>query len=335
MPSPKWLLFVHQLPSNGSNLRVRTWRRLQNMGAVPLRQSVYILPAGEAAREDFAWLSAEIQDAGGDASVFAADCVDTWSDDKIVETFRRASLEAYDGLAREVERAIAKMKPRAGRAGGASGRLLAAFRQRFEALARVDFFAASGRDRLTGLLATLETKLAKPNSTSRSDGPSLDRHGYSGRTWATRPRPGIDRMSSAWLIRRFIDPTARFAFVPDRTGIKGDAIGFDMPGVDFTHHGNHCTFETLAERFDITDRAVGHIARVVHDLDLKEARFNAPETATIGALVEGLRLAHDDDGVLLERGIAMFEALYRAVQIDVQPPHRSSPAGRRAKKAAR
>ena len=140
---------------------------------------------------------------------------------------------------------------------------------------------------------------------------SLDRTRYQGRTWLTRPRPGVDRMSSAWLIRRFIDPKARFVF--DQPKRAPEAIPFDTFEAEFGHHGTHCTFETLCERFGIRDPAVQRVGRIVHDLDLKESTYAEPEGPTLGRLVEGFRQTHADDDGLLRAGIDMFEALYQSM----------------------
>src|SRR5262249_14642305 len=134
---------------------------------------------------------------------------------------------------------------------------------------------------------------------------------YLSKVWVTRPRPGVDRMSSAWLIRRFIDSKARFVFGSPAS--LPAAIPFDTFEAEFGHHGAHCTFETLCERFAIEDAAVRRIGRIVHDLDLKETTYEEPETATIGRLVEGLRSAQHDDDALLRSGMEMFEALYQSL----------------------
>ncbi len=247
----RWLLFVHQLPASPSNLRVRTWRRLQQIGAAPVKQAVYVLPNTPAAREDFEWLTTEVKGAGGDASVFAADSVDAFSDDALVEEFRRARQEAYGALAREIERVLSRMnitrRPRGTRA-PAVHRLVEVFRGRLSALERIDFFGSAGRDRVISLVAQLEER-ARPASTSKgvaSAAGFADVTSYRRRVWVTRPRPGVDRMGSAWLIRRFVDPEARFGFAVDRNSLpEGDTIPFDMFGVEFTHRGEDCTFETL------------------------------------------------------------------------------------------
>lgn len=314
----RWLLFVHQLPSTPSNLRVRTWRRLQQLGALPVKQAVYVLPDTPNAREDFEWLKTEIKAAGGDASVFAADSVDSWSDDALVEEFRRSRQDAYGALAREVERILGRLmaarRPRGTRA-PAARRLLEVFRERSTAIEHVDFFGSAGRDRVTTLLKQLEEKAsdpprpAGPPRTERAEGQD-----YTNRVWVTRPRPGVDRMASAWLIKRFVDPQARFAFAADRESVSQGAIPFDMFGVDFSHQGEGCTFETLCAFFAIHEPAVARIAGIVHDLDLKDGRFAAQEAPTVGTLIEGMQLSVSDDDVLLAQGMALFESLYRAFE---------------------
>jgi hypothetical protein len=313
----RWLLFVHQLPSHPSNLRVRTWRRLQQLGAIPIKQAVYVLPDTTGAREDFEWLKTEVTAAGGDASVYAADNVDAWSDDALVEEFRRSRQDAYARLARDVEKVLKRtggVQKRPGTRAPAVRRLLDIFRERLIAIEGIDFFGSAGRDRVITLLAQLEggTPGARPKGSSHS---ATDSTGsYQGRLWITRPRPGVDRMASAWLIRRFIDPRARFGFAPDRESVPDDGVPFDMFGVDFSHQAEGCTFETLCTVFAIHHPAVARIAAIVHDLDLKDARFGAPECATVAAMIDGLQLAHQDDDALLAQGMTLFDSLYRSFE---------------------
>jgi hypothetical protein len=313
----RWLLFVHQLPSTPSNLRVRTWRRLQHLGAMPIKQAVYVLPDSAGAREDFEWLKTEIKGAGGDASVFAADHVDTWSDDALVEEFRRSRQETYAALARDVERVLGRMsaarRPRGTRA-PAVRRLLGVFRQRLTAIEAVDFFGSAGRDRVATVLTQMEERISGPSKVPMSPAAAGTKVTYHGRLWVTRPRPGVDRMASSWLIRRFVDPQARFGFATDREAVPGDAVPFDMFGVDFSHQGDGCTFETLCVVFGIQEPAVARVATIVHDLDLKDGRFGAPEAPTVGVVIEGLQLAHVDDDALLSQGMSLFESLYRSFE---------------------
>ena len=318
----RWLLFVHQLPPRASNLRVRVWRRLQQIGAVVIKQAVYALPDSPGAREDFEWLKAEVEGAGGHASVFAADSIDTWSDDALVEEFRRSRQDAYTELARDAEQVLGKQSARRTRTSGrppSTHRVLDAFRQRFAAIERVDFFGSAGRDQVLTLLEQLGERLSRdgsaPASKTHATGGKTDKiDAYQRRVWVTRPRPGVDRMASAWLISRFIDSEARFSFAPDREAAPRDTVPFDMFGVEFSHRGDDCTFETLCKTFEVSEAAVRRIADIVHDLDLKDGRFGAPETAAIGAVIEGLQIVHADDDALLTQGMTLFEALYRSFE---------------------
>jgi hypothetical protein len=317
-----WLLLVHQLPAHPSNLRVQTWRRLQQIGAIPVKQAVYVLPDTPAAREDFEWLKGEIVAAGGDASIFAADCIDKWSDDRLVQAFARTRQDAYDALARDVERAIAHRKKTNTRT-AVRGHTVEALRQKLTAIHRTDFFGSPGRDRVETLLQRLAEREPGAISPATRAAAKTGRD-YRRRTWVTRPRPGVDRMSSAWLIRRFIDPNARFAFADDRASVPSGAIPFDMFGVEFSHHGDRCTFETLCAAFTLDTPALARIAAIVHDLDLKDQRFGAAEAPAVGALVEGLQRTHSDDAELLERGMATFDALYRGFETPARRPHAAS-----------
>src|SRR5262245_56046845 len=316
----RWLLFIHQLPSQPSNLRVTTWRRLQQIGAIPLKQAVYALPDTPDAREDFEWLKTEVKAAGGDASVFAADNVDAWSDDALVEEFRRARQDLYEELARDVEQALRRAasarRPKGTRA-PALRRLLDIFRERLVAAEKIDFFGSAGRDRVLTLVRQLEDKI---DGTSRQPAPSGQGNhsgrtaSFQGRWWITRPRPGVDRMASAWLIRRFIDRQARFGFAADRQSVPDHGVPFAMFGVEFTHQAEGCTFETLCSVFGIDAPALSRIAAIVHDLDLKDGRFGAPECSTVGAMIEGLQLAYQNDEALLDQGMTLFDSLYRSFE---------------------
>jgi hypothetical protein len=316
----RWLLFLYQLPSHPSNLRVTTWRRLQQIGAIPLKQAAYALPDSPDAREDFEWLKTEVKAAGGDASVFAADHVDAWSDAELIEEFRRARQDLYDQLAGDVDQAL-KRAARARRPKGtrapALRRLLEIFRERLVAAEKIDFFGSAGRDRVLTLLRQLEERI--DGTRRQSAPPGQEDHtgrmaSFQGRVWITRPRPGVDRMASAWLIRRFIDQEARFGFAADRESVPDQGVPFDMFGVEFSHQGEGCTFETLCSVFGVSGPAISRIAAIVHDLDLKDGRFGAPECSTVAAMIDGLQLAYQNDEALLEQGMTLFDSLYRSFE---------------------
>jgi hypothetical protein len=271
-----------------------------------LKQAVYALPDTAEAREDFEWLKTEVKASGGEASVFAADNVDAWSDDALVEEFRRARQDTYEELARDVEHALKRATTRRARGTRAPAvrRLLDIFRERLVAAEKIDFFGSAGRDRVLTLLRQLEDRIAGPSRPSAP--PESDAGGrmasFQGRLWITRPRPGVDRMSSAWLIRRFIDRQARFDFAADREAVPGHGVPFDMFGVEFSHQGEGCTFETLCSCFGLDNPP------------LSRGRFGAPECGTVGALIEGLQLATQNDDALLEKGMTLFESLYRSFE---------------------
>lgn len=335
-PSRRWLLLVHQLPASPSNLRVRTWRRLQQIGAVPLKQAVYVLPDSANTREDFEWLKTEIAASGGEATILAATNIDAASDDELIETFKHARQDDYSALARDLEMALkrteGKRRPRGHRA-PAVRRLSEIFRQRLASIESIDFFASAGRDRAITLIERLSSSAGAAAPVSRKTD-AAGNEGYRDKLWVTRPRPGVDRMASAWLIRRFVDPAARFSFAADRSSVPADALPFDMYGVEFTHRGDNCTFETLCDVFSLHGAAVSRVGELVHDLDLKDGKFGAAEGATVGAMIDGLQLTHADDDALLESGIAMFESLYRSFERSARPPRPRAvaPSRRRAKR---
>jgi hypothetical protein len=314
----RWLLFVHQLPPTSSNLRVQTWRRLQQFGAIPVKQAVYVLPDTPNTREDFEWLIAQVKAAGGDAEVFIGGPAHTWSDDALVDEFRRSRQEAYGALAQDIEHALNRVdgkKRRGSERAPPVNRLLEGFRQRLAALERIDFFGSAGRDRAAQLVNEFGKRVsAQSRRPASTPPPPTTIENYQGRLWVTRPRPGVDRMSSAWLIRRFIDPQAQFGFAPDQESAPEGSVPFDMFGVEFTHHGDNCTFETLCSVFGIRDAAVTRLAAIVHDLDLKDARFGAAEVGTVGAMIDGLQLGDADDDALLAQGMTLFESLYRSFE---------------------
>jgi hypothetical protein len=308
---PRWLLLAYQLPTQPSKARVKTWRRLQQIGAVPTRNSVYVLPNTDQSREDFEWIRSEIVSFGGDAIAFAAEALGAGADD-LVAAFQRARSSDYETLKRDAVRIASssranRRKPVNDREGW--NRRVRRLRERFDEIERIDFFhAPAGLEaaKAIGALDRLGTRAKDPVS---GDAPGLTPASFRHRRWVTRPRPGVDRMASAWLIRRFIDPKAAFSFVERPSDSD---VPFDMYVGEFSHHGTFCTFETIAQRFSIVDPAVIRIGHIVHDLDMKEQRFAPPEAPAVARMVEGLQELYADDQTLLQHGIGMFEALFRS-----------------------
>jgi hypothetical protein len=336
----EWLLLLYLLPARHAQARVQAWRRLQRLGAVALKNSAYVLPWSAEAREDFEWIKNEIVATGGQAMVLDARAPDAATRDEIVATFRAARTAEFETLATDA----ARLLERSSRSSGSRREVTQAhrrIRERFEEAVRVDFFATPGRDRVAELLARIDqhTRKGAVMRTSTQTH-AIDRADYQGKTWLTRPRPGVDRMSSAWLIRRFVDPGATFVFGDPASGkVSRDAIAFDTFEAEFGHHASHCTFETLCERFGIDDQGAQRIGRIVHDLDLKEETFREPEALTVGRMVEGLRQMYHDDQTLLSQGVATFEALYQSFAADARasssPAKRQKPASRGKRPRAR
>lgn len=317
-PENAWLVLIHQLPLKPPYLRVKTWRRLQALGSVPIKNSVYVLPNTEAAREDFEWLLREIQQEGGEASLCEARLVDGLTDAEVRASFLTAREQEYRSLATDVRTFAKKALPRRGRtlAPEIQTQIEAAltrFRKRVADIGKIDFFGAPGREAVEGLLGDLESRLQDRAGVRASIVARARRAAdVQGRVWVTRTGVHVDRIASAWLIRRFIDESARFKFVPSR-GYQPDPgeLRFDMFQAEFTHDGDLCTFEVMVRDFDLDDPALLAIAEIVHDIDLKDAKFGRSETSGVDHLVAGIAWTHpDDDDGRLTHGAAVFDALY-------------------------
>jgi len=319
-----WLLLVHQLPARPVSVRVKTWRRLQQLGAVAVKSSVYALPNRPEMREDFEWVRAEIVAAGGQATVFQASTVDTVSSDDLREAFRRERQKDYREFVQVIDKLIRAAGGKRRHDPRRTTKALRMWRDRLTEIEAIDYFAARGREDARAALARLEALSARGQPTpAAGQGATLDPAAFRGRRWLTRPRPGIDRMASAWLIRRFIDPHASFLFGEPDAPRESDTVTFDMFEGDFTHEGDDCTFEVLCARFALTEPRLRDVAELVHDLDLKDGRFGRADAPLLGALVEGLRLRHDQDEELLEHGIVLFDALYQGQVVSSAPLRRT------------
>lgn len=312
-----WLVLIHQLPPKPAYLRVKVWRRLQALGAVAIKNSVYVLPDTEEAREDFEWMLREIQQEGGEASLCEARLVDGLTDEDVRRSFQTARENDYRELASDVRAFARETLPRRGRSPSPEARSqaetsLERFRKRLADIGKVDFFGAPGRETVEGLLGDLEGRFG--NSTGSRRNPSQrtwSAEDVRARTWVTRTGVHVDRMASAWLIARFIDEQARFKFVPSR-GYRAEPseLRFDMFDAEFTHDGELCTFEVLVRDFALADPALGAIGEIVHDIDLKEAKYERPETSGVEHLVAGIAWSSPEDEQRLEKSTTVFEALY-------------------------
>ena len=309
-----WLLLIHQLPAKPAYLRVKVWRRLQDIGAVAVKNAVHALPMNEETQEDFEWLLREIREGGGEAFVCEARLIDGLSDEEVRTLFDRARDADYAELSKEVE-ALSKslLRRKASRDRTTELRTqIARLRKRLAEIAAIDFFGAIGRETAEELLRSLEAQLDKdePVASKAKPEPSLAET-LRNRTWVTREGVYADRIASAWLIRRFIDPEARFKFVSGKGYRPQEGeLRFDMFEAEFTHEGDKCTFEVLLERAALKDSALRAIAEIIHDIDLKDDKFGRTEVAGIRTLLDGIRVSTSDDARRIERGSEAFNDLY-------------------------
>lgn len=309
----RWLLLIHQIPPKPDYLRVKIWRRLQRIGAVPIKNSVYVLPQSDPTREDFEWVVREIVAQGGDASVCEARFVDGLSDEHIEALFHAARDAEYT----EVAEAGRRLADELGKAREARRREIVAeterLRRRFGEIAAIDFLGAPGRLPAEAALGTLEERLRPGDSAEPAALSSVRRADYQGRTWVTRKGIHVDRMASAWLIRRFIDADARFKFVAPK-GYRPVAreVRFDMFEAEFTHEGDACTFEVLLGRFALArDAGLAQIAELVHELDVHDEKFDRDDLPGFSALITGIALTYRTDEERLERAGQALDALYQ------------------------
>lgn len=308
-----WCLFAFNLPAQPAYGRVKIWRRLQDVGAASFKNAFYLLPAGEEALEDFEWILRDVRQAGGDGVIFTATAVQGMPNEELVALFDAARTEQYQELAEAIAQFNGQLeRKRARPTQGEAAAALTRFRDRLTAIEAIDYFQADGREQVHALLRDLEPHAAPP--AQPKEGPamnvaSLDQ--LRGRTWVTRANVHVDRMASAWLIRRWIDPQARFKFVTDRHyRAATDELRFDMYEAEFTHDADRCTFEVLAARLGRADGALSAIGEIVHDLDLKDQKFGREEAAGVQQLLTGIVARYPQDEERLERACALFDDLY-------------------------
>ncbi len=305
-----WIVFSYSLPvKRASSARVSLWRRLQRLGSVTPKAGVYVLPDQDECVEAFQWLAQEVQQTGGDAVVMRVDRFEGLPDAKLMELFQHACRDKYAEL--ETEAASTELalrrKPSLARAEGLEK--LEKLRKRHAEIARVDFFNCPEGAQVSALLLRIQERLRQGDAAITRIAP-MKLEDYRGAQWVTRPRPHVDRLACAWLIRRFINPTAviRYAVRPD----PGE-VGFDMRDATFGHRGNLCTFETMMAAFGLKEPGLQGIAEIVHEIDLRDGRYARPETAGLDLVLKGWLQAGLSDTEVEQRGIALFEGLFTAL----------------------
>src|SRR5678815_1370532 len=272
----RWLLLIHQIPPKPDYFRVKIWRRLQRLGAVAIKNSVYALPKTEQTQEDFQWVLREILAGGGDASLCEARFIEGLSNEEIQGLFEAARESDYKELVDQLRSLNEQLSSRSKTEIGSQIETdLSRLKRRLSELVSIDFFGAPGREKVEGLLSGIERRMqGKSFSVARDAYTTRERKELLGKTWVTRKGVYIDRIASAWLIRRFIDANAQFKYVPAKGyKPKPEEIRFDMFEAEFTHEGDRCSFEVLTARMGLINPALKLISKIVHDIDLKDSKY--------------------------------------------------------------
>jgi hypothetical protein len=272
---------------------------------VPLKSSAYLLPDSPDRYEQFQWLAQEIQRDGGDATLLRVDRIENMQEPDVVRQFQEARNHDYAALAERYRKLLKGRGPRLTEE-------LARLAREMARITEIDFFEAPGRREVERAREAVEERIASGRGRPAGTAPPLDLAALKGRRWVTRPRPHVDRIASAWLIKRFVDPAAEFVFAPPDQ-IPGDAIPFDMAGVEFGHHGEDCTFETLLRRTGLRDRKLAVLAEIVHEADIKDQKFAREEARGIDLALRALLSAIKDDHEALAQGMTLFDGLYSTV----------------------
>jgi hypothetical protein len=306
-----WLELVISLPTENATERMRVWRALKSTGAGVLRDGVYVLPARPDLQEIFTELAAEITEAGGSAHVLRVESRDTPQDGALRALFDRT--KDYADLVDEIGRARKSLRPRDPVAVRRQTRTL---RRQFDAIVAIDFFPGATKAQAEAALLEVEaaaTEILSPGEPHGERGPipRLDRSQYRRRVWATRKAPWVDRLASAWLIKRRIDPAASFVWLETPADLPKKAVGFDFDGAPFTHVQSRVTYEVLLKSFDLeADSALRRLGDVVHYLDV--GGIPVADATGVATMLTGAKQQSRDDDQLLKHALTLFDWLYAA-----------------------
>lgn len=325
-----WLVLTATLPTNPSGLRVKVWRALKATGARPLREGVYVLPEHASTAGALWELERTISAAGADAHLLVVPARDASQDKAFRALFDRG--EHYAELLQSVKEA------RVGLRKSTEAQLhqtLRTLEQRLEGIRASDFFPGKDSQRAGEAVAALRREVElrlSPDEPAPTQAaiPRLSATDFQGRTWATRRRPWVDRLGTAWLVHRFIDEKPTFTWLSDPKKCPASAVGYDFDGATFTHVDDKVTFEVVAHSFGlVADAALRRVAALVHCIDIGGAPME--EAPGFEMVVRGLQARHASDDALLAAALTTFDAVYAAMQV----PHEPCPAARKATTALR
>ncbi len=313
--APRWLLLIHQIPPSPAYFRAKVGKRLAKLGAVAIKNSVYVIPDTEQTHEDLQWIAREIVAEGGDATMCRASFVEGLRDEQIEGLFNAAREADYNALAEDVRAVLSQTPSRVAALAEARATIesdVARIKKRLGEIAAIDYFGAPGREAVQATLEIIEKRLRRePKTRATKEEKKPARADYQGRTWVTRKNVHVDRIGSAWLIRRFIDPKATLKFVPGQgyQALSGE-VTFDMYEATFTHVGDACTFEVLLDAFDLREVGLSAIAEIIHDIDVKDGKFERLEAPGVASLIAGIALSRAEDAERIALGSTFFDALY-------------------------
>jgi len=324
--SLSWLLFCHRLPAKPASGRAKIWRKLNKIGAIKLNCSIYLLPATSEHRERLQWLLAEVNALGGDGICAESERIEPLSNEEITAMFNnqaearyRQLNDSFDAIAQEIARLTGRKTARPKQI---YSRISKLERKLFQ-VKKTDFFATPYGLEMQRRLQIFKQEvdrlsLQKMNNHNKQlrPEPIQDIEQYRGKTWATRANPFVDRMASAWLIKNFIDPQAKFAFIDNNRELPDGKgwITFDIRGGDFSHFNDLCTFEVLIQAFALSDPGLTGIAELVHSLDLQDQKGHHPESDGVEAVLRGIRQTASDSQEALTKGMEVFAALYSSLR---------------------
>lgn len=310
----EWLLLTATLPTTPSALRVRVWRALKATGAGALREGVYLLPATAPTAAELWEIEKTVQAAGAEAHLLVVQARDATQEAAFRALFDRSDL--YQELLQTIKETRAGIR----KAGAAElHKALRALDQQLVALRASDFFPGKQSERAASALQALHLEVGRHLSPgepkSRADAPDLQSaEDFQGKTWATRRRPWVDRLATAWLITRFVDRSPRFIWIDNPKRCPRNALGYDFDGARFTHVDDRVTFEVVVHTFGlVTDAALKRLGELVHYIDVGGIPVDA--AAGVETVIRGLQAQHRDDNALLAAALPVFDSLYAAMKV--------------------
>ena len=301
MNNNKWLFFSFSVPSRLQGFRVKIWRRLNALGAVQIKNSIYVLPANAQSQEQLTWMGKETDEQGGESLIIANGNLLNIADTQVAAAFTKARDEDYGALSEEIRAVVAEPDSQERLAA------LRKFEKRLEAIRAIDFFPS-------GKGAALQKMIDEAQPTPTEGHPVIsmaDAAHYRQKNWVTRANPYVDRLASFWLVKRFIDPAPRIVFLQESETVPTgpDVVSFDMAQADFTHVGGLITFEVIAEAFGLAAQVPPRMREVIKAIDLEELEAAPAETPGVKRMLDGLVATHDDDHVRTEQALAFFDTL--------------------------